>query len=175
MEYSTNAKAARSRLRRASRAVDRDLNIVYDKPVSEWDFDELQRGRPRGPDGKFRTGPRPKWITDAVMAEARKRLKTLARDRLGMYAGAAIDFLKDLMEDDRVDENGRPITPNSVKLQAATYLLDQIVGKSITHVELEGSVNLRHLMATVMVNPDGEESHPVVGPTTEEEEMTDDA
>lgn len=173
-ELSTKPAAARNRLRKSTKAVARDLELVYEKPVSQWDFEELQRGRPRGPDGTFSTGARPGWLTDTILTEAQKRLKRLTRDQLGQYAGAAIEVLNELMKDTREDENGRPITTSATKLSAATYILDQVIGKPTQHVEVEGNVKLDTLLAAVIVNPDGEEAHPVIEGTFEEVEDDDD-
>lgn len=171
-EYSQKPAAAKRRIRKANKGIERDIEFIYGKPVEEWDFEELQRGRPRGPNGTFSTGLRPKYLTPQVLTEARKRLKILTRDELSHYAGAAIDVLKDLMSDDREDHNGKPITPSTVKYQAATYILDQIIGRPTQAVEIEGNVKLEGLLAAIVVNPDGSEAHPVVEGYVEE--ITDD-
>lgn len=168
-ELSTKPAAAKARIRKSTKKIERDIEIVYGKPVEDWDFEELQRGRPRGPDGTFSSGPRPAFLTPQVLSEARKRLKILTRDQLSHYAGAAIDVLKDLMTDNREDHNGKPITPSTVKYQAATYVLDQIIGRPVAQVEIEGNVKLEGLLAAIIVNPDGSEAHPVVEGYVEEE------
>lgn len=173
-ELSTNPKYVRKRIRDSGKDLHRDIGMLYGKPVEEWDFEELQRGRPRKPDGTFQGGPKPKWIDAVIMAEVRKRLQLMARDEIAAYTSAALDMFKRLMEDDSEDDNGRPVTPSTVKLQAATYILDQVAGKPTTKVELSGSVKLEQVLAEVMVNPDGEDAHPVIDGYVVEEEDDDD-
>jgi hypothetical protein len=163
---SQKPSAVRARIRSANKRLDaatEDIGIFYNKPVEEWDFEELQRGRPRSANGKF-TGMKPTWITGAVLAEAQKRLKSLTKQELHMHANTAISVIADLMTDDRCDDNGKPLTTSATKLQAATYVLDHIIGKATSHVEVEGSVQLTQMLAAVIVNPDGEDAFPAVVP-----------
>jgi hypothetical protein len=168
--------AVRERIKRANKRLEtatEDIGIFYNKPVEEWDFEELQRGRPRGPNGKF-AGIKPKWITGAVLAEAQKRLKSLTKQELHMHANTAITVIADLMTDNRCDENGKPLTTSATKLQAATYVLDHIIGKATAHVEVEGSVVLTQMLAAVVVNPDGQDAFPAVVPGEWDEADIDD-
>lgn len=172
---STRPEMIRKRLRSSAKDIDRDVAMLYGKPVSEWDFEELQRGRPRDPEtGRFPRGPKPKWITDITMGEVRRRLQMMAKDQVASHTSSALGAIRDLMTDDREDANGRPMTPASVKFQAAQYVLDQIIGKPSSKVELSGSVELQHILAKIMVNPDGEDAHPVIEGYVEEELIDDD-
>lgn len=158
--------AVRGRIKRATKrmeAASEDVGIFYNKPVDEWDFEELQRGRPRSSNGRF-TGMKPNWVTPVVMAEAQKRLKSLTKQELHMHANTAISVIAQLMTDERCDDNGKPLTTSATKLQAATYVLDQIIGKATTHVEVEGSVELTQMLAAVVVNPDGQDAFPAIVP-----------
>lgn len=165
---SRNPVEARKRIRKNSQEIERDIEILYGKPVSEWDFEELQKGKPREANGNFSRGPKPKWITDILMGEVRRRLKEVTRDEMATFTGAAMSTFAELMADDRVDENGKAVVPASVKLEAAKYLTDQLIGKATSKVEVSGSMELQHMLADVMVNPDGEDSHPVVQGYVEE-------
>lgn len=141
--------AVRKRLRNAGKRGDQahhDLAVVYQKPIEEWDFEELQRGKPRNVNGKF-SGARPKWISPTVMAEAQKRLREVGQQELGRFTGSAIKVMVELMEDSRLD---------LVRFQAAKYVLDQIIGVPVNKVEIEGNVSFKGLLAAVMVNPDGQ-------------------
>jgi hypothetical protein len=163
---SQKPSAVRGRIKRANKrleAATEDIGIFYNKPVEEWDFEELQRGRPRSHNGRF-TGAKPAWITGAVLAEAQKRLKSLTKQELHMHANAAIAVIADLMVDDRVDRLGKPVTSSATKLQAATYVLDHIIGKSTAHVEVEGSLQLNQMLAAVIINPDGQDAFPAIVP-----------
>jgi hypothetical protein len=90
--------------------------------------------------------------------------------------GDALKVIHELMVDDWTDfGTGNAIVPPNVRLQAATYILDQTIGKSTTSVEVSGSVQLESLMAAVLVNPDGDVAHSVIeGEMAEEEPDEDD-
>jgi hypothetical protein len=174
-ELSSKPAAVAARLRKGSRNIERDLNMMYEKPVEEWDFEELQRGKPRRSDGSFGRGSRPKWVTPAIINQVRARLKEMTRDDLSQHVGAALSCLKELMDDDSCDDNGRPVTPANVKLQAATYVLDQVIGKPTVQVETRTNTVLEGLLARVMINADGEDAHPIIeGTWSEPEEEEDD-
>lgn len=172
-ELSTNPKYVRKRIRDSGKDIARDIEILYGKPVQEWDFEELQRGRTREPDGTFKRGPKPRWITDTIMGEVRRRLKEVTRDELAMYTKASLETMKFLMDDDSVDDNGRPHTSSSVKLEAAKYIIDQVIGKPTTSVEIGAKAEIQQFLARVMVNADGKEAHPVVEGAVEEAEGDD--
>lgn len=174
-EYSQKPAAVKRRLRQGSRDIERDLNMLYEKPVEEWDFEELQKGRPRNENGSFNRGRRPTWITPAVIQQVRVRLKEMTRDDLSQHVGAALSCLGELMQDDTCDDNGRPNTPANVKLQAATYVLDQVIGKPTQATEVRVNTTLDGMLARVMVNPDGTDAHPIIeGTWSEAEEEGDD-
>lgn len=148
-EYSTKPSAVKQRLRKSKRSNERDIEILYNKPVSEWDFEELQCGKPRDQYGKIsRRGKRPSWITPAVLAEAQKRLRTMTTVEVGSYSGAAIRVMVDLMESSRMD---------LVRFNAAKYVLDQIMGMPTQRQEITTDINVHTFLADVIVNPDGNE------------------
>lgn len=145
---SNRPSAVRQRLRKADQKFDdakADVELYYQKPIEEWDFEELQRGRPRASDGRF-YGNKPKWLTPVLMAEAQARLKTMTAQQLGMYAGDAIEVMAELMNESRVP---------MVRFQAAKYILDQIIGLPTQRVEAKAQIEFESLLADVMVNPDG--------------------
>jgi hypothetical protein len=153
-------KRARVRQERMLEEVNSDIEKMYGKPVSEWDFQELQAGQPRNEYGEIvpRMGPVPAWITPAIMAEAQKRLKLMTRDRMGHYAGAAIGVMAKLMKSSRSD---------LVKFQAAKYILDQIVGMPTQRVEVDGEVNVATFMAEFIVELDGRQHQVIEGAVDE--------
>lgn len=173
---SQRPRAARNRLRknmdRLETAVMDDIVLVYQKPVEEWDWAELSRGRPRGEDGTF-AGNKPKWITPVIQAEARKRMRMLTEDQLMVHAESAINVLKELMGDQGVDDFGKPTTPAAVKLQAAQYILNHIIGTPKARVEIDTYNPLVELMGGVLVNPDGEPSHQIIEGTIVAEDEED--
>ena len=165
---SNRPSAVRSRLRRADKKFEdakADVELYYEKPIEDWDFEELQRGTPRAADGKF-YGKRPKWLTPVLMAEAQARLRTMSAQQLGMYAGNAIDVMVELMNTSRV-----PV----VRFNAAKYILDQIIGLPTQRVETKAQIEFESLLADVMVNPDGSVDGTVIDlDETEWEEGEDD-
>lgn len=164
---SNRPQAVKNRLRRADRKFEEakaDVELYYQKPIEEWDFEELQRGMPRASDGKF-YGKRPKWLTPVLMAEAQSRLKTMSSRQLGMYAGKAIEVMVDLMENSRMD---------MVRFNAAKYVLDQIIGLPTQRVEATAQIEFESLLADVMVNPDGSADGMVIDLEETEWEEEDD-
>ena len=152
---SNRPSAVRSRLRKADRAfadARADVELYYQKPIEEWDFEELQRGKPRASDGNFYGGT-PKWLTPVLMAEAQSRLRTISAQQMGMYAGDAIRVMAELMETSRVP---------MVRFQAAKYILDQIIGLPTQRVETKAQIEFESLLADVMVNADGSSDGMVV-------------
>lgn len=154
--------AVRSRMRRSAADLNRDVEMLYQKPVEEWDMEELARGRPRNRSGNF-SGAKPQWVTPLVRKEAQDRLRVLTRQELSVFAGDAVRVMADLMKEDGTDFDGKPLVPPSVRLNAATYVLDQIIGKPTNPVEVTGNVALQSLMADVLVNDDeGTKAHPII-------------
>jgi hypothetical protein len=143
------------------------------KPIEEWDMEELARGRPRNRSGNF-TGPQPAWLTPLIIKKAKERLRVLTRDEIAVFSSDATRVMHKLMMSEDLDDDGKPLVSASVKLQAATYLLDQTIGKPTNQVEVTGNVQLEHLMATILVNPDGGQSHPVIDAEVAEEDDDED-
>lgn len=170
---SEKPSAVRSRMRKSSANINRDIGMLYEKPVEDWDMEELAKGRPRGANGKFQ-GPRPTWITPIIMKQAQDRLRLLTRQELSTFAGDAVRVMAQLMKEDGTDFDGKPLVPPTVRLSAATYVLDQIIGKSTTPIDVTGNIQLESLFAAVLVNADGKQAHPVIEGEVVEEEPDDD-
>lgn len=156
-------KYRRSRLRSM---VDPDkliAEVQRIKPISEWDWEELRRGHPRGPKGQF--GARPHWADVVVNhPEVQRRYRTLAASTIRQHVGTAIESMVQLMTDDSTDLDGRPVVPASVRQRAAEYIIDQTVGKATAAVQIEAGGTFKELLAQCMVNDDGEDAHPMVLP-----------
>lgn len=158
-------KAKHNARRRAAKKAENlgaEVAIVYEKPVEEWDDEELARGRPRASDGSFR-GRRPAWLTPVIQAEAQRRLRQFLSCELGTYAADALRVLhRDLLMNDRRDDDGKPVVPASVRADVGKYLVDQFMGKAKISVDVNEHNPLMDLMAGVLVNPDGEPSHHII-------------
>lgn len=142
----------RRKAKRAEMATEQELEYLYRKPVSEWDLEELAKGRPRNAKGTF-SGPAPKWINAAVHEEAMERYTAAVKSEMNATTVDALGVLKHLINNDEVDEKGKPIVPASTKLDAAKFLLEHVVGKPKQRIEADVSVKLQGILGQVMVNP----------------------
>lgn len=161
---SNETKNARRRARKAVAQADvgKEIELVYGKPIEQWDDEEIYRGRVRNAEGRFTQGRRPTWLTPALMTERQRRLRQLMADDVGTFAADALRTLHSVMMDDSRDETGRPNVPASVRVDAGKYLVDQFMGKATATVDVNAGSHLAELLADVMVNPDGEPSHRVI-------------
>jgi hypothetical protein len=147
------------------------------KPLDEWDFEELARGRPKDKHGGF-MGASPKWVTPAVRSEAKRRLKAKALDTMGEHVSHAIAVLVDLMMSDDIDENtGKPLVDAKTRMAAATYIIDQVVGRARQGVDISADAGgFQAIIAGAMKvhNVEGEyvDAHPIVEGQWEEAEAT---
>lgn len=143
---------ARRRMARAEIMSDQEMEVIFRKPIDEWDLEELARGRPRSIDGSFR-GPKPKWITRAVHEQSMERFKAAVKSDMNATTVDAMTSLRGMIMNEEVDDKGKPIVPPSVKLDAAKFLLEHVVGKPKQQLEADVSVQLQSILAVVMANP----------------------
>jgi len=165
---STKPSAVKKRLRRKLEKLDdvtEELELLYQKPIEEWTFEELQAGRPVNPRTGELLAKRPAWITPAIMTEAQRRLRSMTASELGRYAGAAIQVMSELMVNARSD---------MVKYKAAEYVLNQIMGMPTQRVETEQSVSIQSFLADVIRNPDGNEVRVIEGSVSGDDDGEDD-
>jgi hypothetical protein len=81
---------------------------------------------------------------------------------MAIFAADGFPIVHEIMMDDRCGDDGKPITPSKVRLDAAIYLLDQFIGKAKTSVDLSSSSPMEDLMASILLNPDGAHSHWII-------------
>lgn len=172
---STKPAQMRNRLRRAlARAKrtgdDSDLRWEIEnytrhtglKPVVDWDMEELAHGRPRNASGGF-AGAIPTWITPDVTREAKKRLMSTAYGRLGANVDLAIRTVVNLLENEEVDDKGRPIVDPRTKLAASQFIIEHIIGKPDKLITLDATDTARQMLASAIVLDTGvEDSHLVI-------------
>jgi hypothetical protein len=158
----------RKRLRRREQPLKRDLEMLANsrKPLSEWDTEELARGRPRDKNGGFR-GDTPKWITPLIVDEAKRRLKVGALETLSSKVLDAIEVVYQLMTNDDFDGDGKPVVDSRTRLQAAMFIIEHTIGKPRQPVDLEAKADgYRQFLAGAlkMVDTEGHlvDAHPVV-------------
>jgi hypothetical protein len=142
---------ARRRMDKADRLV-KDAEQYLRKPFEEWDDEEIARGRPRDAIGGFR-GRTSRYVSREVHERAMERFKGLVRENMNHMTLDALTALRRIIGDEEEDRRGRPRVPANVKVQAATYLLDHIVGRPMQPTKSDISVKLQGILGTVMVNP----------------------
>jgi len=177
-KLSQEPKQIRNRLRRkhAKFATDLDTyqDVAYGKRIEDWDIQELAKGRPRNKNGTF-SGQSPKWITAAVVREAKRRLMEETFGTLAGHMDLAIATVVKLLKSKEVDDWGKPIVDARTKLAAATFIIENILGKPKALVEVDASDTVKQFLAAALVMDDGQPAHPVIdGQFTEEEEDDDD-
>lgn len=149
----TSKKQMRARMRRKMKRglVSPEQNALY-KPLEEWDAEELARGRPRDKGGQFR-GQAPLWITREVHEQSLTRFKQLIRDDLNHATNNAMTTIEWILACDELDDKGKPVVSAAVKLSAATFLVEQLLGKPKQHLEADISVRLQGLLASSIITP----------------------
>jgi hypothetical protein len=151
-------KRERQKLRRQVKHRDVAITALLPKPVEEWDEEELARGRPRAIDGSFR-GTAPQWISREVHEDAVRRFMDHAQAEMRGIVPKALETIQKLILDNSTDDKGRPNVPASVKLQAAQWVVEHLVGKPKVRLEADISVRLQGILAEVMVSPEEAAQH----------------
>jgi hypothetical protein len=122
------------------------------KPIEEWDDEELARGRPRDMGGGFR-GRKPTWVTPEVHEAALDRFKLIIREGMNASTHKAIKVVENILENEEVDRRGKPIVSFATKFQAATFLIEHVLGKPKQHTEMDISVKLQGILANSIITP----------------------
>lgn len=170
-KLSTNPKTIRSRLRRNGGKATRDLELLQQhggmKPLELWDMEELARGKPRRSDGKF-GGASPVWLTPAIMLEAKRRFISHTFSDLAVYATKAVKVIVKIMED--------PDTDDKLRYQAATFIIEHVIGRAPARVEMEVKETTRDFLADILMVEDKEGNivpaypHVIQGEWTEDDD-----
>lgn len=160
--YSTEGKVltpkqirARMRRKQARREsiTDEELEALYQKPIEDWDMEELAMGRPKNKKGHFSGGPRPKWITMDMHERSMDLYRKAVKTSMQHTTVSALETLTNLLADESQDERGKPIVPASTKVDISKFLIEHVVGKPVARIENDVSVKLQGILGTVMVNP----------------------
>ena len=125
------------------------------KPISEWDSEELARGRPRNKDGSF-SGPKPAYVTMAIHEEAVEQFTKVIKTEMGVATIHAMEQLNNILKNEETDYRGKPLVSASTKLDAAKFLVEHLVGKPKQRIESDVSVKLQSILGSVIVNPDSD-------------------
>lgn len=149
-------KQIRARARRKGKRhdilTDQEMDYLYEKSVEDWDMEELARGRPRNSRGGF-SGPKPKWVTASVHERSMERYTAAVKTDMQATTVDALDAIRWIIQNEEVDEKGKPIVPPSTKLEASKFLIEHVVGKPTQRIESDVSVKLQGILGQVMVNP----------------------
>lgn len=151
-QKSLTPKQLRARARRAKRNgkdFTPEMQLLY-KPVEQWDIEELAKGRPKNAAGDFRGRP-PTWVSREVYETAMDRFRLVIREKVQGEAAGALDIVHFILHNEETDEKGKPMVPASVKLDAAKWLTEHIIGKPTQKIESDISVKLQGVLAQCMV------------------------
>lgn len=169
---STNPPQVRARIRRRAVPMASDVAMLanHQKPLEEWDLEELARGRPRDVEGFFR-GRAPAWITPAVRTEAARRLKLEAHTILAGNLALAIKVIVDLMTDEMTDDK--------LRADCAKFIIEHVIGKARQAVDVDFSEGSKGFLAKALVTRNKVtgrlvDAHPVVDITSQEWSDDDD-
>ncbi|MCA1806272.1 MAG: hypothetical protein LC687_00105 [Actinobacteria bacterium] len=143
---------ARRKARRTNIMTEAEFSALY-KPVEEWDLEELAKGRPRNSRGHF-TGPAPAYLPREVHEKALERFRSVVKGKMNEHTVTALDAIDWVLQNEEVDEKGKPIIPAGTKLDAAKFLIEHVIGKPTQRTESELSIKLQSILGVVMANPD---------------------
>jgi hypothetical protein len=149
-------KQIRARARRKGgmqTLTEQERKAMAGKPVEEWDLEELARGRPRNKSGGWE-GPPPKWITAEMHEKSIQLFKNMIRTDMRSHTVLAMNTLKDILENDEVDDKGRPTVPAATKVDVAKFLIEHLVGKPTQPIQADISLKLQGILGNVLVTPD---------------------
>lgn len=151
---SNNPKQIRQRARRKMKIGMDELATLY-KPIDEWDMEELAKGRPKAKDGTFK-GKTPMFLDRTIHEQIVKRFEEIVKGEMQAHTIGALSVIKEILDDDRVDDKGKPTTAAGTKLDAAKFLIEHIIGKPKQRTETDISVKLQGILGHAMVNPTGD-------------------
>lgn len=153
-QKSMSKKQIRARARRGAKLQEDEIALLY-KPLEEWDDEELARGRPRAKDGSFK-GATPSYISRRLHEEIMRRFQEIVKGGMNAHTVKALEVLGQILENDDLDEKGRPMIPAGVKLDCSKFLIEHVVGKPTQRQEVDISVRLQAILATATVTVDDE-------------------
>ena len=173
---STKPQAIRARARAKKAKFQTDVELYYQhtgyKPVDQWDLEELARGKPRGPDGRWKTGATPRWLTPEIQQQVRDRFRERAFDGLAEYLPQAIKVLGELMVSEETDLQGKPLVSARDRLDIAKFIVEHVIGKAKQKLDITGTPAYRRFLADAMTLPDG--SNDYAGQIVDGEVVDDD-
>jgi hypothetical protein len=101
--------------------------LIGEEDISEWDNEEIRRGRKRDQNGGWR-GREPVVVPMALHQEAIKRTFEEAQEVLREGVLPAVKVLRDIIESEEAEDKD--------KLKAVQMILDRVLGKPVERVEI---------------------------------------
>lgn len=150
---SKEKKQIRQRARRKlAKLTPDEQETLWGKDISQWDMEELARGRPRASDGTFK-GKAPGFISRQLHEEIVRRFEEIVREEMNGHTVAALQILNTVLTDNEVDDKGKRQTPRSVQVDVAKFLIEHVVGKPKQRTEADISVKLQGILGVAIANP----------------------
>lgn len=150
---SKEAKQIRQRARRKrAKLSEEEMALLYGKPIEEWDLEELARGRARASDGTFK-GKTPPYIDRRVHEQIVRRFEEIVRTEMNAHTVDALTIIGKILNDQEIDEKGKPRTAAGTKLDAAKFLIEHVIGKPKQRTEVDISAKLQGILGVAIVNP----------------------
>ena len=153
---SKEAKQIRQRARRKMQKLSaEEQQALWGRDISDWDLEELARGRPKAKDGTFKGRP-PKFLDRQLHEEIMKRFETIVKQEMNTHTVSALEVIGRILDNDETDEKGRPVVPAGTKLDAAKFLVEHAIGKPKQRTETDISLKLQGILGAVMVQPNSD-------------------
>lgn len=144
-------KQIRARARRRQRMVAADEEAMQ-KPIEEWDLEELARGRAKNSRGNF-SGAGSGYLSRGLHEKITRQFVIRAKGELQSHAVLALKVLENILDNDDTDEDGKPVISPSVKLETAKFTLEHVLGKPTQRVEQDISVRLQGILSMATGSP----------------------
>jgi hypothetical protein len=126
---------------------------LFKKPMEEWDFEELARGRPKAKDGRFH-GPTPHWVTREMHEKAMELFKKAVRADMQATTVRGLSVLQEILDNNEVDDRGKPMVAAGVKVDVAKFLIEHLIGKPTQPVQTDINITLQRVLGDSLVMPD---------------------
>ena len=146
-------KQIRARARRKlNRITPDEQEILWGKPVDQWDIEELAKGRPKDKNGNF-SGRAPGFIPRAVHEQVLQRFEQVVKSEMQAHTVEALKLINKVLTDDKTDSKGKPVVSANTKLDAAKFLIEHVIGKPKQRTETDISVKLQGILGVAMATP----------------------
>lgn len=150
---SKEKKQIRQRARRKlNKLAPDEQEALWGKDISQWDMEELARGRPRAADGSWK-GKAPGFINRQMHEEIVRRFESIVREEMNGHTIHALEIIEKILLDEERDDKGKRVTPRGTQLEAAKFLIEHVIGKPKQRTETDISVKLQGILGHAMVMP----------------------